>query len=100
MSTSTTKVHTTSCGTEPFDKCFGVGPAKHYDYSGFSPYERIETLRKAYREVPLTLDSKRILAFTEVYKNNESLPIVLKKALALKKYMAECQLSYIEASCY
>lgn len=96
MSTNTAKAHTTSCGTEPYDKCFGVGPSKHYDYGGFSPYERIETLRKTYREVPLTLDSKRILVFTEVYKNNESLPIILKKALALKKYMAECQLSYIE----
>ncbi len=96
MSANKAVPHTTACGVEPYDKCFGVGQEKHYDYGGFSPYERIETLRKTYRALPLTLDTKRLLVFTEVYKNNESLPIVLKKALALKKFMAECQLSYIE----
>ena len=93
---NTNIAHTTSCGIEPYDKHFGVGPQKRYDYGGFSPYDRIEKLRKTYRETQLKLDSKRLLVFTEVYKNNEGLSNVLKKALALKKYMAECQLSYIE----
>jgi len=96
MSENTAIIHTTACGVEPYDKNFGVGQKKHYDYGGFSPYERIEQLRKKYKETPLTLDSGRILAFTEVYKNNEGQPIVLKKALALQKYMAECKLSYVE----
>lgn len=96
MNTNIARVHTTSCGIEPYDKHFGVGPQKHYDYGGFSPYDRIEKLRKTYKETQLKLDSKRLLVFTEVYKNNEGLSNALKKALALKKYMAECQLSYIE----
>lgn len=96
MSKSTAKIHTTACGVEPYDKCFGVGATKHHDFGGNSPYERIETLRKAYRDVPLHLDDKRILAFTEVYKNNQGLPVVMKKALALKKYLEECTLSYVE----
>lgn len=93
---SNTVAHTTACGVEPIDKNFGIGPQKHYDYGGFSPYERVEKLRKTYREAQLNLDSGRILAFTEVYKNNQGLPIVLKKALAIKKYLEECTLSYIE----
>lgn len=96
MNMNTVAAHTTACGVEPYDKCFCVGPQKHYDYGGFSPYERIETLRKTYREAPMNLDSRRLLAFTEVYKKYQSQPIVLRKALALKKYMEECQLSYIE----
>ena len=93
---SKAKIHTTACGVEPYDKNFGVGATKHLDFGGNSPYERIETLRKTYKATPLTLDSKRALVFTEVYKANESKPIVLRKALALRKYMEECQLSYVE----
>lgn len=96
MSKSTAKIHTTACGVEPYDKSFGVGARKHLDYGGDSPYERIEKLRKTYKATQLTLDSKRVLVFTEVYKNNESQPVVIRKALALKKYMEECKLSYIE----
>ena len=96
MSKSTAKIHTTACGVEPYDKCFGVGATKHHDFGGNSPYERIETLRKTYKARQLTLDSKRALVFTEVYKCNESQPVVIRKALALKKYMEECKLSYIE----
>lgn len=96
MSINTAKVHTTACGVEPYDKCFGIGARKKLDSGGFSPYERIEKIRELYKTTPLTLDSGRILAFTEVYKQNESKPVVLRKALAMAKYMETCPLHYEE----
>ncbi len=96
MSTNRKVIHTTCCGTEPFDKNFGVGPSKHYDYGGFSPYERIERLRKLFKETELTLDTGRLMAITEVYKANESKATIVKKALAVKRYTETCKLSYIE----
>ena len=96
MGTSTTRVHTTSCGVEPYDKCFGVGAKKKLDSGGFSPYERINKLREIYKNTPLSLDSGRALAFTEAYKENEAQPVVIKKARALAKYMEVCPLHYEE----
>ena len=96
MSMSTAKVHTTACGVEPYDRCFGVGAHKKLDSGGFSPYPRIERIRELYKRSPLFLDSGRIMTFTEVYKANEAQPVVIKKALALEKYMATCPLSYVE----
>ena len=87
MSMSTAKVHTTACGVEPYDRCFGVGAHKKLDSGGFSPYPRIERIRELYKRSPLFLDSGRIMTFTEVYKANEAQPVVIKKALALEKYM-------------
>lgn len=97
MGTSTARAHTTNSGIDPYDKDFGIlGPQKHSGESAWSPYERINRLRKIYQETPYTVDTTRLRIITEVYRNNESLPVVLKKALALKKFMEECQLSYIE----
>ena len=96
MSTCTAKVHTTAHGVEPYDKCFGVGAQKHLESGGFSPYPRIERIRELYKRSPLYLDSGRILAFTQAYKENEAQPITIKKARALEKYMATCPLSYVE----
>ena len=60
------KIHTTACGTEPFDKNFGVGAQKHLVSGGYSPYPRIEKLRKLFRETPLTLYSTRALDITDI----------------------------------
>lgn len=91
-----TKIHTTACGTEPFDKNFGVGAQKHLVSGGYSPYPRIEKLRKLFRETPLTLYSTRALDITDIYKNNEGLPPIIKKAMVTKRFTGHCPLSYIE----
>ena len=96
MNTEKAKIHTTCCGVEPYDKSFGVGVKKKLDSGGFSPYERINRIRELYKKAPLTLDSLRARIITETYRQNESQPVIMKKALTLKKYMEECPLHYEE----
>ena len=82
-------VHTTACGLEPIDKDWGVGAKKNLvsGGGGYSPSERINRLREIYKQTPLTIESTRAVVWTDVYKENEAQPIVIKKAKALAKYM-------------
>lgn len=91
-------VHTTACGLEPIDKDWGVGAKKNLvsGGGGYSPSERINRLREIYKQTPLTIESTRALVWTEVYKENEAQPMVIKKAKALAKYMEVCPLHYEE----
>lgn len=89
-------IHTTACGAEPYNKCFGVGAQKDLESGGFSPYERINKLRDLYKNVPMTLESLRVRVWTEMYEKYEYLPVILKKAHALARYMEVCPLHYNE----
>lgn len=96
MSVNATTAHTNCCGTEPYDKCFGVGAKRKLDSGGFSPHERINKLRELNKTTLSSIDSVRAVVFTEVYKQNESQPIIIKKARALAKYLEVCPLHYEE----
>ena len=96
MSTSKNRIHTTACGTEPYDKCWGVGAKKKLTSGGFSPFERINRLRELYKVTPLCLDATRAVVITDVYKQYESQPMIIKKARMLEKYMEVCPLHYEE----
>ncbi len=96
MSAKKKVAHTTAVGTVPYDKCWGVGAQKHTGPVDFSPSERINRIREIYKATPLGLESTRALVITEVYKQYESEPPVLKKARMLAKYMDVCPLHYLE----
>ena len=89
-------IHTIACGVEPYDRFYNVGASKG-NRGSFAPYERINRLRNFYYyDAPQYLDTSRLKVWTEVYKENESQPPVLKKARAMAKYMETCTLSYNE----
>lgn len=89
-------IHTTACGAVPYDHVYNVGANKDGEIAR-SPYERINRLRDFYHnKAENYVSAKRLKIWTEVYKENESLPPILKKARAMKKYMETCDLSYNE----
>lgn len=98
MSTNNEMYHTTAIGIEPIEKVWNVGAQKVLERGGggYSPFPRINRLRELYFSTQLTLDATRVKVFTEVYKENEAQPMVIKKAKALAKFMEVCELSYEE----
>lgn len=97
MKTSTQVAHTTASGIVPNDIDYGiVGPQKSSGDGEWSPFPRINNLRKIYQSTPLSVDTTRARVYTEVFKANEAKSMAMKKALSLKKFMEECKLTYIE----
>ncbi len=79
-----------ACGTEPFDKNYGVGYKVGHD--DFSPYERVNKLRRVFLDREFNIDIKRALVITEVYKKNEEASPIMKTAEFLKKMLGEAEL--------
>ena len=73
------------CGTEPFDKSYGLGYKVGHD--DFSPYERVNRLRKLFLEKEFNVDVKRAEIITEVYKNNPDLSPLLKTSKFLTEIL-------------
>ncbi len=57
--------------------------------------ERIARLREELLSAPSTICTERARIYTEVYRENESLPVIVKRALALEKTLAGMSI-YIE----
>lgn len=72
--------HTEARGVDSFDKHYGVGYKVGHD--NFSPYGRINSLRKKFLNTEFYIDSQRALLVTESYKNSEHEPAVVRTALA------------------
>ncbi len=81
---------TTAIGTEPFDKNYGIGYKSGHD--DFSPYERVNKLRKLFLEREFNIDIYRAKVITEVYRENPDLSPVMKTAVFLKKILSEAKL--------
>lgn len=101
MSTSATRkiYHSSASGIVPNDTDYGIlGPQKSSEDSAYSPFPRINRLRKIFQETPMSVDATRVRVYTEVFKGNEdkSMTMAMKKALSLKKFMEECKLTYLE----
>ena len=78
------------CGTEPFDKTYGLGYKVGHD--DFSPYGRVNRLRAAFLEKEFTVDVKRAEMITQVYRENPTLSPMLKTARFLTKILTEIPL--------
>ncbi len=81
--------HTNAIGILPFDHKFKKPldeKAGKFDegLKGFSPISRTNRLRKTFLNTEFEINSERALLVTEAYKANESQPIEIKRALALK----------------
>ena len=75
----------TEYGLEPFDKDWGTGvSAMGVD---FSPFDRINKLRKDYFSIPASIDAKRTLIWTDVMKHNVNKPYNIRCAEAFREVL-------------
>lgn len=103
MSTKTKKqvYHTSCCGLNPYDHDTGyIGPQKSSGTGNWAPYPRINNLRRLYQSMEYTMDLNRLRIITEVYKANEDKPLVTRKAIFLKRFLEECELTYHEGELF
>lgn len=77
-------------GTQPFDMNYGVGYRVGHD--DFSPYERVNRLRKVFLERKFNIDIQRAKLITEVYKNNPEMSPKLKTAYSLKNILENVEI--------
>ena len=87
------EIHTTACGTEPFDKCYGVG--YQVGHASWTPYPRVERMQKAFFEKPYYIDLQRLRLVTEAYQKHENCSRKLQCAYAFKNVLehADIQIS-------
>ncbi len=86
-------IHTIACGTEPYDKTYSLGyEVNHKDWS---PFPRVNHLRKVFLDRPYEVDVERLRLVTESYKENESAPRKLQCAYAFEKVLLNATL-YID----
>ena len=72
-------------GTEAFDKHYGIGYKVGHD--GFSPYSRVNKLRKVFLNKRFNIDIQRARLITQTYKEHPELSAKLKTAYALRNIL-------------
>ena len=81
-------------GTETFDKHYGIGYKVGHD--GFSPYSRVNKLRKVFLERKFNIDIQRARLITQTYKENPGLSAKLKTAYSLKNILENVDIDLYE----
>lgn len=82
------------CGTEPFDKNYGLG--YQVGHEGFSPYGRVNRLRQTFLDRPFNIDIQRARLITEAYKNHPDASSQMKTAYSLKNILEKAELDIYE----
>ena len=86
--------HTTASGTEPFDHVYCLGyQVNHEDWS---PYPRVNKLRKRFLECKYWIDIERLRLVTEAYKAHPTEPRKLQCAYAFEHVLKNCTLYVYE----
>ncbi|MGL5067357.1 MAG: (2S)-3-sulfopropanediol dehydratase [Sarcina sp.] len=76
---------TKACGTEAFDKTYGIGyKVNHEDWS---PFPRVNYLRQKFLDRPYEIDVERLRLVTEAYKKHEGESTKLKCAYAFENIL-------------
>lgn len=81
-------IHTTACGTEPFDKTYCLGYQVHHE--DWSPYPRINKLRQDFLDRGYDIDVERLRLVTESYKAHPNAPQKLQAAYAFAHVLENC----------
>ncbi len=81
-------------GTEAFDKHYGIGYKVGHD--GFSPYERVNKLRKVFLDRKFNIDIQRARLITQTYKEHPQLSAKLKTAYALENILEHVDIDLYE----
>lgn len=84
----------TACGFDAVDQHYGIGFDP--DVTEYSPFPRVNKLRRDCFEQQCYLDSQRVLLYTEAYKKYEAYPLVIKCSRALENCLLNFELHYYE----
>ncbi len=74
-----------ACGTEKYDQFYGLGYES--GHGEFSPYPRVNRLRRIFLDRSFNIDIERARLVTEAYRENDEASPVMKCALALKNVL-------------
>ena len=78
-------------GVEPYDKDWGTGTSGLGD-GNFSPFERINKLRKKFLDTPHTIDGKRAVIWTEAMQKHTEYSLQVRCALAFREVLKKVPL--------
>lgn len=82
--------HTTARGIEAFDKTYSLGyEVNHKDWS---PFPRVNKLRKTFLDRPYEIDVQRLRLVTEAYKKHEAAPRKLQCAYAFENILLNTEI--------
>ncbi len=84
------KYHTTAIGTEAYDKSYGVG--YKVGHESWTPYPRVEKMKKAFTALPYDIDIQRLRLVTESYKAHENCSRKMQCAYAFKNVLENCNI--------
>lgn len=86
--------HCTACGIDPFDKTYGIGyEVGHKDWS---PYPRVNRLRRAFLDREYLIDVERFRNVTQAYKDNEGATTKIRCARAFEQILMNATLRIYE----
>lgn len=83
-------IRTNTCGTEAFDKNYGIG--YKVGHEGFSPFKRVNKLRQIFLDRSFNIDIQRAKLVTEAYKAHEDDSFALKTAYSLKNVLENVEI--------
>ncbi|MDY5541161.1 MAG: formate C-acetyltransferase/glycerol dehydratase family glycyl radical enzyme [Lachnospiraceae bacterium] len=84
------QVHCCAVGLEPYDQTYSLGyKVGHEDWS---PYPRVNRLRKTFLDRPYNIDNERFRNVTEAYKENENCTAIIRCARAFEKILMNATL--------
>ena len=87
---SMNNIHCTARGVDPFDKTYSIGyEVGHKDWS---PYPRVNHLRKAFLDREYLIDVERFRNITEAYQENERATVKIRCAKAFEKILLNATL--------
>lgn len=86
--------NTNACGTESFDHTYSLGYQVHH--KDWSPFPRVNHLRKTFLDRPYEIDVERLRLVTEAYKKHEVCPHNLQCAYAFENILLNTKLYIYE----
>lgn len=84
------ELHTTAAGFDPVDQNYSIG--YETGHSDWSPFPRVNRLRKAFLDREYEIDVERFRNVTAAYQENEDAPAVLRCARAFEKILMNATL--------
>lgn len=84
------EAHTKAIGTEPYDKSYGLGYQVHH--GDWSPFPRVNHLRKTFLDREYYIDVQRLRLVTESYKAHENESQIMKCAYAFQNVLLNSDL--------
>ena len=84
------EAHTKAIGTEPYDKSYGLGYQVHH--GDWSPFPRVNHLRKTFLDREYYIDVQRLRLVTESYKAHENESQIMKCAYAFQNVLLNSEL--------